>query len=257
MTPRSFWELLADSLLLLKVSFMEWLAIVSAGLLPGLAATALAASALGLTDIPSLKDAIATGTPAVVLPLLLAGLLDKTCGLLAFLALMRAAAARDEGRRLGARRAFAEASPLLWTFISAQLRALAGIVLGLIKLLWPGLKLCVFYAFVPAAVTAEAAPAKEALARSERAARVDPFKTAVNLAAAMGVGMAAFAGLDVALNAAMSLPATAVPGGESLLEALLLGFVNQLVGGLVLGWLGAFSILLYRDFTQALSPRPA
>src|SRR5207237_490437 len=33
--PRSFWELLADSLLLLKEGFLEWLAIVSAGLLPG------------------------------------------------------------------------------------------------------------------------------------------------------------------------------------------------------------------------------
>ena len=79
----------------------------------------------------------------------------------------------------------------------------------------------------------------------------------VGLAAALTVGAAAYAALDFALNAAMSLPTTALPGGQSLLEALLLAFVNQLVGGLVLGWLGAFSILLYRDFTQALRPIPA
>jgi hypothetical protein len=252
LTPRTFWELLADSLLLLKEDCVEWAAIIAAGLLPGLAASTTAFLALGLTDMAAIKNAIAAGAPSTLLPLLTAGLLDKACNALALMALVRAAAARDEGRVLGLKRAYAEAAPLFFPFLLAQLRALLSICWGLIRLIWPGLKLCVLYSFVPLAVLVNGATGKQALQQSAEAAANDPVKTAGNLALAALLASLAYSVLAVILTALMTFPRVSVPGGESLPEAMLLGFVNQLLAGLVFGWLASFAILLYRDLSQSL-----
>ncbi|MBI3553074.1 MAG: hypothetical protein HY077_11215 [Elusimicrobia bacterium] len=251
MAPRTFSELLSDSLLLLKESAPEWLAIVAAGLLPGLAVTTTVLLALGLTELPALKDAIAQGEPGVVLPLLAAGLVDRACGALSMLALLRAAAARDMGLDVGVRKAYADALPRLIPFALAQLRALLSIAWGLLRLLWPGLKLCVLYSFVPVACVVEDQSGERALSRSAAVAGADPAKTFGNLAGASALACLCYGALAFVLTAAMTFPRTAMPGGESLPEAMLLRFMDRLLSGLVFGWLAGFSILLYRDLAPA------
>jgi hypothetical protein len=247
LTPRTFTELAADSLLLMKESLLEWLAIISSGLAAGLAVTTVVLLALGLTNMTELTAAISQGETRVVLPLLLAGIADKALNALAVVALIRAAAARDEGRSLGLGRAYSEAAPRLLPFVAAQVRAFLSILWGLCRLIWPGLKLCVLYSFVPLASVVEDLRGRVALERSASVASVDPVKTLGNLAAASAAAAVSFAVLAYLFGAAMTFPQTAVAGGDSLPEAMLLGFVNKLLSGLALGWLASFTLLLYRD----------
>jgi len=256
LTPRTFSELLTDSLLLLKESCLEWIAIVALGLLAGLAVTTTALLALGLTDMTLLMNALAESSDRVVYPLLAAGIFDKICYALAMIALLRAAAARDEGHSLGVRRAYSQALPRLLPFLWAQIRAFLSILWGLLRLIWPGLKLCVLYSFVPLTCVLEDLRGEEALRRSAAVAGVDPGKTLGNLAGASALSCAAYAGLAFIMTAAMTLPRAAIGGGDSLPEAMLLGFVTKLAGGLTLGWFGAFAVLLYRDLAAGSVTHP-
>ncbi len=212
--------------------------------------------ALGLTDMTLLMNAIAKSEDRVVFPLLAAGLFDKACYALAMIAVLRAAAARDAGHALGVRRAYSEALKRLAPFALAQVRAFFSILWGLIRLIWPGLKLSVLYLFVPLACVIEDLRGKQALERSASVAAVDLRKTLGNLAGASILSCGAYAALALVLTAAMTFPRTQVPGGDSLPEAMLLGFVNKLAAGLALGWLSAFSVLLYRDLAAGSVPPP-
>jgi len=251
LTPRLFTELLADSLLLLKESVAEWTLIVSGALVPGIAVTAAALVVLGLTDMTMLQSAIAQGEPQVILPLLVVGFFSKACGALGFVALIRAAAARDEGRALGVKRAFAEALPRLIPFIVGQLRALLSILWGLVRLIVPGLKLCVRYTFVPLAVIVDDRRGGEALSRSASVAEADPSKTLWNMLGAAGLASVVYAVLSFVVTAALTFPTSAAATGQTLPEAMLMGFVHELLSGLIFGWMSAFMILLYRDLAPA------
>lgn len=252
-SARTLMELFGDGLSLAKESLPESAWIVAAGVFPSVVLTTLAMLALGLdpAEVSRAVDEVELGR---LMPVLFAGLLGKSVNLFAFMALILALDARDQGRALSPREAFLAAKERLGPFLATGLRVVSYTALGFFLLVIPGLVLTARYCLAHLAVLLEGLAGKSALSRSRELVSSHPRKVLGNLLAAVLAVVLLQTSFSLGLDLMVNLSTAAIPGNASLLEVQLLTLLNELMAGLLSIWATAFSILLYKDLA-ALHPR--
>lgn len=236
--PRAFGRLLADSLALTQQSGWVCLALVAAGLIPGILLTA------ALLPAGATKEAVLAAAKAGDLSPLLAwggiGLVDRLARSFTGVAVVAALQARAQGGEAELGPALGVSAGLYGAYLAAILLSSLWILGGLLLFLIPGIILALRYLFVGLAVIVEGRRGGAALERSAALWKAYPVAILGNMA---GAGVVIFlAGAAATFLVALALKLSSVP-------AAVTTFASGLAAGAAGVWGLAFFLLLFRDLS--------
>ena len=250
---RSLGVLLKDSLYRALSQPGRNAAVLIVCLLPGFCLLQWAMQASGVTGREAIKPAILEGRFQDLALVAVVGAFAKLLSLIGSISVMLAMAAEEDGEIWTVREAMARGlkafTPLLW----AEGLALLFVLGGFILLIIPGILLGIRYMLVRPAVLLDGRRGLEALARSKEIMLAHTGKVIGNILCAGFLSLAALFVLAIPYSI---LKLLILPTLQPFAQRQFFGFFEELAGQLVMTWVFAFIVLLYRDLSR-LHPAPA